>query len=73
MEQDDTRHKPSFWQIVTSVLASFLGVQSSKNRERDFQHGKPGHFIIIGLVLTTVFVLVVWGVVQLVLKLAVVG
>ena len=60
--------KPNFLQAINSVLASFLGVQSNKNRERDFQQGKPAHFIIAGLIMTVVFILVVWGVVKLVLK-----
>jgi uncharacterized membrane protein YhdT len=62
--------KPTFWQVIISVLAAFFGVQSDKNRERDFKHGKPIHFIVAGLLLTLVFILVVWGVVKLVLKAA---
>lgn len=59
--------RPNLISIFKSVLASFFGVQSSKNRERDFTHGKPAHFIIVGLILTVAFVLTVWGVVSLVL------
>ena len=62
--------KPNAFQVVLSVLASFFGVQSHKNRERDFRHGKPLHFIAAGVVLTVVFILVVWGVVKLVLRAA---
>ena len=51
--------------IVKSVLAAFFGVQSGKNRKRDFTHGKPLHFIIAGAILAIVFVLVVWGIVNL--------
>jgi hypothetical protein len=47
---------PSLWQVIASVAASFFGVQSSKNRERDFRHGKAAHFIVIGLVATAVFI-----------------
>ena len=60
--------RPNAIQIILSVLASFFGVQSSKNRQRDFSHGKPIHFIIAGLLLTVAFVLLVWGVVNLVLS-----
>jgi uncharacterized membrane protein YhdT len=63
-------NKPSHWEIIKSVLASFIGVQSEKNRLRDFAQGKPSHFIIAGLLLTVVFILVVWGVVKLVLSVA---
>lgn len=60
----------SFWQVVASVLASFLGVQSNRNRERDFQYGKPSHYIIIGVIFVILFVLTLVGVVELVMKFA---
>jgi len=41
-----------------------IGVQSRKNRERDFTQGKPIHFIIGGLVGTALFLLVIWLLVQ---------
>ena len=65
--------KPNAIQVVLSVLASFFGVQSAANRERDFKYGKPSHFIIAGLLLTVAFILVVWGVVSLVLNAAGLG
>ena len=61
---------PSLLDVLGSVLASMFGVQSSRKREEDFTHGKPSQYIIIGLLVTTVFVLTVWGVVNLVMKLA---
>ena len=59
---------PTLFQSVTSVLAAFFGVQSSKNRERDFKHGKAATFIVVGLVMTGVFVLTVWLAVKFALK-----
>lgn len=61
---------PGFVDVIKSVLASFFGVQSSKKRERDFTHGKPIHYILVGLLATVLFVLTIWGVVSLVLHLA---
>lgn len=61
---------PTLWQVSKSVLAAAFGVQSNANRERDFQHGKPGQFIIIGLVFTLIFILSIWGLVMLVLSAA---
>ena len=58
-------------QVLASVLASFLGVQSNEKRERDFTQGRARDFIIVGLVLTLLFILLVWGVVKLVMSLAV--
>jgi hypothetical protein len=53
--------------VVASVLAAGFGVQSKKNRERDFQHGKPIVFIITGIVFTILFVFTVILVVTTVL------
>ncbi|MDH3386560.1 MAG: DUF2970 domain-containing protein [Gammaproteobacteria bacterium] len=57
----------SFWQLLRSTLSAFIGVQSNANRERDFRHGKPSHFIWMGLLFGAAFVLTLVGVVQLVL------
>lgn len=62
------RPKQSLWDTIASVGASFFGVQSSKNRERDFKHGKAAHFIVVGLVATAVFIVAVVLVVRLVLR-----
>lgn len=59
---------PALLDVVKSVLASFFGVQSEKNRERDFQHGRPVHYIVIGLAATALFVLLMWGIVSLILS-----
>jgi hypothetical protein len=64
------RDSPTLRQVVASVLAAGFGVQSERNRQRDFTHGKPGQYILVGLVLTLVFVLCLWGLVRLVLSLA---
>ena len=55
-------------QVIGSVLAAGLGVQSSKNRERDFKQGRIGVFIAAGILFTLVFIGVVLGVVQLILR-----
>lgn len=58
----------SILQIIGSVLAAALGVQKRANLERDFAHGKASRFIIAGIIFTLLFVLTVYGVVQLVLS-----
>ena len=55
-------------QVVSSVLAAGLGVQSSKNRERDFKQGRFSTFIAAGIIFTLLFIGTVYTVVQLVLK-----
>lgn len=67
---DNTTSKPNIFNMVLSVLAAFLGVQTEKNRQRDFQHGNPKAYIIIGVILTVLFVLSIVGVVKLVMAIA---
>ncbi|MDO6425585.1 MULTISPECIES: DUF2970 domain-containing protein [Thalassotalea] len=55
-------------ETVKSVAAAFLGVQSNKNRERDFSQGKFSHFVIVGLIAVILFVLGLFTVVSLVVK-----
>lgn len=60
--------KLNHFQVVSSVLAAGLGVQSSKNRERDFKQGKIGVFIVAGITFTLLFIGIVYTIVQVVLK-----
>lgn len=53
-------------QIIQSTLAAAIGVQSKKNRERDFQEGNAGTFIAAGIIFTVLFIATVMTVVQLV-------
>jgi hypothetical protein len=54
-------------QVMASTLAAAFGVQSSRNRHRDFTRGKAWHFILAGIVFTVVFVVGMVWVVGLVL------
>lgn len=56
------------WQVVFSTLAAGFGVQSSRNRERDFKQGKAGPFIVAGLLFTVLFIAGVTLIVNLVLS-----
>lgn len=64
---NNNKSKVSFLSILQSTLAAAIGVQSEKNRQRDFTHGKPVYFIIAGLIFIVVFIAVIITVVQLVL------
>jgi hypothetical protein len=72
-EQNDTEqageqvHKPNLLQVIGSVLMAGLGVQSKKNKERDFKHGSFKAFVIVGLIVTVLFVVTVATVVSTVL------
>ena len=67
MEPPSRPPKVGWLQTVASVLSSFFGVQSSRNRARDFQGGSPLRFIVVGLALTLGFILAVWLAVRVVL------
>lgn len=68
-QEKDTRDKSmNPMQVVSSVLAAGLGVQSSKNRERDFKQGRFGVFLAAGFVFTLLFIGTVAVIVKLVLK-----
>lgn len=64
---------PTLWQVFKSVTASFFGVQKEEIRKRDFTHGSPGQFIVVGLLLTLAFMLTLWLLVKLILHFAVTG
>ena len=71
--QDHGKKKPGKRQsinplaVIGSVFAAGLGVQSSKNRERDFKQGNFKTFVVAGIVFTLLFIGAVYGIVQLVL------
>jgi len=67
-EKKEKPQKLTLWQIICSVFAAAFGVQSNKNRERDFKQAKPSTYIIAGLIFTVLFVLTVAAVVNLVLS-----
>ncbi len=69
-KQDEARPPLNPFRVIGSVFAAGLGVQSSKNRERDFKEGRAGAFIIAGFLFTLLFIGTVYGVVQLVLTAA---
>jgi hypothetical protein len=54
--------------IVGSVLSAAFGVQSSRNRERDFSQGSYRQFIIAGLIFTILFITTLVVVVRMVLS-----
>ncbi len=67
-ELDKVQHKPNFWTIVLSTLAAFIGVQSDRNRARDFKHGNIYSFIIAGIIFTIIFIVCVTTLVRLILN-----
>jgi len=68
VQEDTEDKKPNLLQVVGSVFAAAFGVQSSKNRERDFKHGSHKVFIIAGIVGTLLFLVTLITIVQMVLN-----
>ena len=69
-ESGQESRAPTLIGVFGSVLASMFGVQSNKKRHEDFSHGKPSQYIIVGLIMTVVFILADWGVVSFVLRMS---
>ena len=67
-EKVENKQKPSLVSVVKSILAAGIGVQSDKNRTRDFEQGNPLTFIIGGIVFTLLFITIVATVVGFVLS-----
>ena len=57
----------NFKETFKSVGAAFFGVQSDKNRERDFTQGKLSHFVIAGVIAVAIFIASLIAIVSLVL------
>ncbi len=57
--------------ILVSALAGLFGIQSEKNRARDFKEGKPADFILTGIIMVIVLILVMITIVNIVLSSAV--
>ena len=55
-----------FTQILQSTLAAAFGVQSQRNRAKDFEEGNARWFILAGIIFTVVFIFTVLTVVNLV-------
>jgi hypothetical protein len=59
--------KPTMTQVIKSVLAAFVGVQSEENRRQDFAQGSLKTYVIAGVVFVVVFVGMIAFVVSVVL------
>ena len=69
-ENQEKPKKITLFSFMSSIFAAAFGVQSNKNRERDFEHGKFHHFIIGGIVFALLFIFVMIGVVKIVMHYA---
>lgn len=68
MSDEIIKKEPGLWDVMKSVLWAMLGVQKRKNYERDFQHGKPWQYIVVGLLFVFVFIMTIVTVVKFALS-----
>lgn len=59
--------RPGLLASILSVIAAFFGVQSDANRKRDFKHGNPVLYIVIGIVMAALMVVGLLAIVNWVL------
>ncbi len=56
LQQEETESL-ALWEVFQGVFAMFIGVQSEKNRERQFKYGKFHQFLIVGIFVTFLFLI----------------
>lgn len=66
-DQAKLHAKPGLIQAFGSAFAAAFGVQSRRNRERDFTAGRARTFIVVGVTFTLGLILAIYLVVRLVL------
>ena len=67
-EQRENKNSPGIFSVILSVLAAMIGIQSDKNRERDFEKGHLGNYIFVGVIVVAIFVFTLISVVNNVLE-----
>jgi hypothetical protein len=50
---------PTINQVIKSVLAAFIGVQSEANRKKDFENGSLSTYVIAGIIFTVLFIVAI--------------
>ncbi len=49
--------KPGLKQVIKAVAGAFIGVQSEQQRQQDFNSSGPLPYIVVGVLMTVLFVL----------------
>lgn len=62
MTDNRTEKKSGLLRVIGSILAAAIGVQSGKNRERDFENKTIVPYVIGGLLFTVLFIATLVGV-----------
>lgn len=67
-EEEKEIESPTIWNVISSVLAAMIGIQSDENRERDFKHGSLTSYIFVGVVVVAIFVFSLIAIVNSILE-----
>lgn len=59
---------PGILSVLQSVLAAMFGVQSDEKRKKDFESGNAGSYILVGIVMTAVFIFSIIAIVNYILQ-----
>ncbi len=55
-EENKQEESLALWEVFQGVFAMLIGIQGEANRERQFKYGKLHQFIIVGIIMTIIFV-----------------
>lgn len=58
--------KITWWQATKSILASFVGIQSRENLEREQSDSNMGKFIVIGFSLAIILHVILFVIVKII-------
>jgi len=68
MSDNNDKENVTFLQVISSVGAAMFGVQTDKNRQRDFKKGKLWHYVVGGLLFAVVFIAILVVIVKMALS-----
>ena len=58
--------KPTLLQIIGSIFSAIFGIQTNKNRKRDFSQGNAKDYIAVYIVIVILIVIAMLGFVKMV-------
>jgi cobalamin biosynthesis Mg chelatase CobN len=62
------KQSPSLKQVLKAVAGALIGVQSEQQRQQDFNSSSPMPYIVVGIIVTALFVLTLLLIVSTVLS-----
>ena len=68
MSDNQDKKSLGFFDVILSVLSAMIGIQSEKNRKRDFENGDIGNYIFVGIIVVIIFIFTLISVVNSILE-----